>query len=624
VNGHLRIAIVLPALAAAACASSSTETLVHAMATLDSKSGSTARGAAIFSAASGQVTLQLYVTGATAGMHMAHIHQLADCSAADATSVGDEWTGFSDLGQIEIKPDGTGTLRVTSDKWAVDGTGMNNDLTGHSVVLHEMDDDSPRIACGAIRMLEGNGPPTMDPNPSGPSGRTASVQIWPRSGSPAYGTATFTEVQGGVEVRIMMSNLTPGNHGAHIHTIGDCTDGAALSTGGHWTLDGGAHPAHLGDMPNMTVGPDGTGTLTFTSPDWLVDAPLVNGTRPPNDVVGHALVVHALEDDMMTQPSGNSGARVACGVIGLPPAAAPSTALVRVDARSGTTLSGNATFTAANGTVTFKLDVSGITPGLHAVHIHDKGDCSAFDAVSAGGHWNPTGSVHGLPDGGEHHAGDIGNMTVGPDGKGSVVFASTYWNVIGMNTVLGHALVVHQGVDDGVSQPTGDAGFRAGCGLITLENQQPAPPRVVEYTLDPKSGSTSFGTIKLTETGNAITVQLDVVGGTPGMHDVMMHLAPDCSATDAVSAGGEWPVGPNSIGMLTVAANGQGRLLAINPRWMLGDGGVTAPPAAADGGVEDKWPDGGYVRYDLAGHALIVQAGSGADAGARVSCGVIR
>jgi Cu/Zn superoxide dismutase len=258
------------------------------------------------------------------------------------------------------------------------------------------------------------------------------------------------------------------------------------------------------------------------------------------------------------------------------------------------------------------------------VHVHERGDCSTFDALSAGPHWNPAGATHGLPDGGVHHAGDIGNMQVGADGRGSLTFTSPYWTLIGMDSVLGHALVVHQGIDDGVSQPAGDAGARAGCGLITLENQQPRAPRVLEVRVDPKSGTSAAARLTLTETGNAITALLDLYGVPQGQHLVQLHDAPDCSAADALSAGPVWGVPPNVLGTVTAAANGTGRLVAMNPRWQLADGGITIAPMAADGGIEDRYADGGFVRYDLAGHAVIIRAGTGADAGARISCGVIR
>lgn len=609
-NGHHRAVLVLSAFVAAGCAQSTNEQLTHALATLDGVGG-----AAVFSAANGQVTVQLYVTAATPGSHPVKVQPTSDCRAADAA------TPFADLGTLEVKEDGTGTLRLTSSDWTLDGAGSERGMIGRSIVIYGTD-GAARAGCGAVRRIDGGGMPNMMMPPA-PSGRTVTAQLLPRSGSPSFGAATFTEVQGGVEVKVTMSNLSPGSHGVHLHQVGDCSDGAGLNTGGHWNVDGSPHPMHIGDMPNMTAGPDGSGTLTFLSPKWSIDAPLVNGQRATNDVIGHAVIIHAAADDLMSQPAGNAGARVACGVVGQPAIPAPTVAVARLDARSGTTLSGQATFRAAANAVTLTLDVSGVSPGLHAVHVHERGDCSSFDALSAGPHWNPGMVAHGLPDGGVHHAGDIGNMLVGPDGKGTLTFVSDDWTIVGMDSVLGRALVVHQGVDDGLSQPAGDAGARAGCGLISLENQQPRAPRVVELPLDPKSGTTAAARLKLTETGNAITAELQVFGASQGAHQVRFHATADCSSADALSAGPE-ASGAQSLGVVNVGANGLGRLVVMNPRWLLGDGGITTPPAAADGGVEDRWPDGGFVRYDLAGRAVVLRAGDGPDAGARISCGVIR
>ena len=87
-----------------------------------------------------------------------------------------------------------------------------------------------------------------------------------------------------------------------------------------------------------------------------------------------------------------------------------------IEGRSGSTLTGTAEFTVHGGMLMITVNVKGAPPGIHAVHIHEKGDCSAPDAMSAGGHFNPGGHQHGAPDAKEHHAGDLGNMTVAGDG----------------------------------------------------------------------------------------------------------------------------------------------------------------------------------------------------------------
>ena len=83
-----------------------------------------------------------------------------------------------------------------------------------------------------------------------------------------------------------------------------------------------------------------------------------------------------------------------------------------IEGRSGSKLTGTAEFVVHGGMTMVTVSVKDAPPGVHAVHIHEKGDCSAPDATSAGGHFNPGGHQHGAPDGKEHHAGDLGNLTV--------------------------------------------------------------------------------------------------------------------------------------------------------------------------------------------------------------------
>ncbi len=130
-------------------------------------------------------------------------------------------------------------------------------------------------------------------------------------GSPV-GRATAREVQGGLRVTIDAMALPTGTHGAHIHTTGRCDGPDFMTSGGHWnpagTQHGSMNPAgpHDGDLPNIIIGTDGRGTLGVLVPAGTLDRLL--------DSDGGAMVIHAAADDMMTDPSGNSGARIACGV----------------------------------------------------------------------------------------------------------------------------------------------------------------------------------------------------------------------------------------------------------------------------------------------------------------------
>lgn len=134
---------------------------------------------------------------------------------------------------------------------------------------------------------------------------------------------------------------------------------------------------------------------------------------------------------------------------------------------------GRAIFREASDGVLVRLDVKGLTPGLHAVHVHAVGKCEGPGFTSAGGHFNPMQRKHGLksPDG--PHAGDLPNMLVAKDGSGrfeSLTDAITL--KAGPTSVFdadGSALVIHAGVDDYVTDPTGNAGDRAACGLIVAD-----------------------------------------------------------------------------------------------------------------------------------------------------------
>lgn len=144
-----------------------------------------------------------------------------------------------------------------------------------------------------------------------------------------------------------------------------------------------------------------------------------------------------------------------------------SPAKATIESRSGSTLSGHATFKEVKGGVLVEIEVHHTPPGWHAVHVHETGDCSAADGSSAGGHFNPGTKNHGSPHAPEHHAGDLGNLWVDAQGEGHHVILMPDLAVAdGPTSVRGRAIIVHAGVDDLVSQPTGNAGGRIGCGVI--------------------------------------------------------------------------------------------------------------------------------------------------------------
>ena len=142
-----------------------------------------------------------------------------------------------------------------------------------------------------------------------------------------------------------------------------------------------------------------------------------------------------------------------------------------MEPKSDSNVKGTVTFTEENGTVSMTAMLSGLSAGEHAIHIHDKADCSSADGKSTGGHWNPTNTPHGKWGAEEgYHKGDIGNFTANAEGLATVEFSTDEW-CIGCDdetkNILGKGVIVHQGVDDFTSQPSGAAGARVSCtGII--------------------------------------------------------------------------------------------------------------------------------------------------------------
>ncbi len=142
-----------------------------------------------------------------------------------------------------------------------------------------------------------------------------------------------------------------------------------------------------------------------------------------------------------------------------------------LEPKSNSKVEGVVNFTETEGSVTMTATLKGLEQGEHAIHIHEKADCSATDGASAGGHWNPTNEPHGKW-GAEtgYHRGDIGNFTADAEGNATVTFSTGEW-CIGCEdankNIVSKAVIVHQGVDDFTTQPSGDAGARVSCtGII--------------------------------------------------------------------------------------------------------------------------------------------------------------
>ncbi len=163
-----------------------------------------------------------------------------------------------------------------------------------------------------------------------------------------------------------------------------------------------------------------------------------------------------------------SVALAACASHGPAPAASPG-AHATLEARSGSNVAGTLQLSYMEGGVHVSGMVSGLAPNSdHGFHIHEKGDCSAADASSAGGHFNPGGEPHGKVGTAPHHLGD--QMNIHADANGNAVvdahFAGTSLGTGQDGDVMGRALVVHADPDDYTSQPAGNAGKRVACGVI--------------------------------------------------------------------------------------------------------------------------------------------------------------
>jgi len=160
------------------------------------------------------------------------------------------------------------------------------------------------------------------------------------------------------------------------------------------------------------------------------------------------------------------------GLLVLAPLAArgadtPAQAKATIEAKSGSTVAGTATFTELANGVKVVVHLEHAPPGTHGFHIHEKGDCSAPDAMSAGAHFNPASNPHAGPLDQARHNGDLGNIEIGPEGKGHLELVDDLVTVKpGPTSVVGKSVIFHEQTDDLKTQPAGNSGARLGCGVI--------------------------------------------------------------------------------------------------------------------------------------------------------------
>ena len=152
-----------------------------------------------------------------------------------------------------------------------------------------------------------------------------------------------------------------------------------------------------------------------------------------------------------------------------------NTAVAIISPTQGNTAHGKVTFTKVEGGIHIVADIMGLAPGKHGFHVHEKGDCSAPDGTSAGGHFAPLGHKHGAPSDTSSHVGDMGNIEAGKDSTAHFEWTSSLMSFEGNTSIIGKAVIVHGGEDDLKSQPSGNAGPRVGCGVIVWENSNERP-----------------------------------------------------------------------------------------------------------------------------------------------------
>jgi superoxide dismutase, Cu-Zn family len=146
---------------------------------------------------------------------------------------------------------------------------------------------------------------------------------------------------------------------------------------------------------------------------------------------------------------------------------APAGAYAVLNPTQGSAVKGRVEFKPARNGVLVTARIEGLTPGTHGFHVHEKGDCSAADATSAGGHFNPAGKPHGHHSSAERHAGDMPSLVA--DGSGNAELSVTLDLLAvgsGAADVIGKSVVVHKDPDDYTSQPAGNSGARVACGVV--------------------------------------------------------------------------------------------------------------------------------------------------------------
>jgi Cu-Zn family superoxide dismutase len=181
--------------------------------------------------------------------------------------------------------------------------------------VHNMNSFSPSLIAPLFLSLAFAMAHAQTPAPKSPPPLKAVAVLHPTAENKVSGTVTFTEEADGVRVQADITGLSPGKHGFHVHEFGDCTAADLASAGGHFNPTNKPHAGpdaaqrHAGDMGNVEADASGAAKLDYVDHEMSL-------TNDERSVIGRSVIVHAKADDLKSQPAGDSGARIACGVIG--------------------------------------------------------------------------------------------------------------------------------------------------------------------------------------------------------------------------------------------------------------------------------------------------------------------
>jgi len=304
------------------------------------------------------------------------------------------------------------------------------------------------------------------------------------------GKVTFTLLgANSVQVTTAITGITTNpsaDHGLHIHQYGDLSATDGTSAGGHWNPAGVLHSCptgvrHQGDMGNWTAT---AGAITLTKTFDLID---LAGTT---SILGRAVVLHSTFDNCVTDPTGNAGIRLATCVIGVSDPGANNTnnaisnsvvplntGICILVGTTGNNVTGTIYLSQANSTAPTRVYgvINGLPLGsMHGFHIHEFGDLSNPAGTAAGAHFNPTGETHGIPPYPTRHVGDMGIIYYFSGAAAYYDYTNDKISLTGGQTVIGHAIIVHN-VTDNCTPPTGAAGSRLAQCVIGVMNTLTAP-----------------------------------------------------------------------------------------------------------------------------------------------------